>query len=358
MDYRYDTILLRYGRWALDRTRCEDVATYLVLVKETCAGIAQDITRPTALIESASSSALWSPRLQKDDRAAGSHLFSITSQNRRELSLPQRRREYIMLARRKLPDQYATWNRVWGAPYGRRWPSAGTPLQKLDNFSAVQRIRGPFAFQDNSSTRAYEFPWAYHQVTDLGPSRIVEIGGALSGLQFVLAKDGHEVHNVDPFFDYGSGNYDVDPVAEHASLNRAFGTNVILHKSTLPEADLDGQFSAVICVSTLEHLPPESIEATLSTVKKLMAPGGRVILTLDLFLNLAPFCDRTTNVWGSNSSVAWIEDLLGYEMIAGERAELYGYEEFSTEDILSRLDEFAFNVGYPQMAQLVTFRAS
>ena len=263
-----------------------------------------------------------------------------------------------MLAKRNLPAQYAQWNHTWGAPYGRRWPSAGTPLEKLDNRSLIRRIRGPFAFQDNSSTRAYEFPWAYHQLTGLGPSRIVEIGGALSGLQFVLAKDGHEMHNVDPFFDYGSGDYAVDPVAEHASLNRVFGTNVILHKSTLPEADLDGKFSAVVCVSTLEHLPPESIEATLATVKQLIAPGGLVVLTIDLFLNLAPFCNRTANTWGINSSVAWIEDLLGYEMVTGERAELYGYKEFSTEDILSRLDEFSFNVGYPQMAQLVTFRAS
>jgi 2-polyprenyl-3-methyl-5-hydroxy-6-metoxy-1,4-benzoquinol methylase len=262
-----------------------------------------------------------------------------------------------VLARQKLPDHYAQWNRAWGAPYG-RWLSAAAPLKKLDNHSLVRRLRGPFAFQDNSSTRAYEFPWAYHQLTGLGPSRIVEIGGALSGLQFVLAKDGHEVHNVDPFFDYGRGDYTVDPVTAHASLNRAFGTNVILHKSTMPESDLTDKFSAVICVSTLEHLPPESIEATISAVKQLMAPGGLLILTLDLFLNLEPFCNRTTNIWGINSSVAWIEDLLGYELITGDRSELYGYKEFSTDDILSRLDEFAINTGYPQMAQLVTFRAS
>lgn len=219
-------------------------------------------------------------------------------------------------------------------------------------------MRGSFAFQNNSPTRAYEYPWAYYQMAGLGPSRILEIGGALSGLQFVLAKDGHEVHNVDPFSDYGSGGYDVDPVARHASLNRAFGTNVVLHRSTLPEAELDSSFSAVFCISTLEHLPPESIEATLSAVKKLMAPGGLVVLTVDLFLNLVPFCGRTSNRWGINASVAWIEDVLGYQMVTGERAELYGYEDFSTDDILSRLDEFAINVEYPQMAQLVTFRAS
>ena len=263
-----------------------------------------------------------------------------------------------MLARRNLPDQYAQWNRTWGAPYRRRWPLPVTSYKKLKSYSLVQRLCGPFAFQGNSTTRAYEYPWAYHQLDSLGPSRIVEIGGAFSGLQFVLAKDGHEVHNVDPFFDYGRGDYEVEPAEEHASLNRAFGTNVILHKSTLPEADLTGSFSAIICVSTLEHLPPESIEATLSTVKRLVAPGGLVILTIDLFLNLTPFCDRTANIWGSNSSVAWIEDILGYEMIAGERTELYGYKEFSADNVLSRLEEFAINAGYPQMAQLVTFRAS
>ncbi len=280
-----------------------------------------------------------------------------------------------MLARRELPAQYAQWNRVWGAPYGRRWPNAvrnrvlgssdgpGWPpaiglLEKIDNLPPVHRMRGSFAFQNNSPTRSCEYPWAYYQMAGLGPSRILEIGGALSGLQFVLAKDGHEVHNVDPFFDYGSGDYGVDPIAKHAALNRAFGTNVVLHRSTLPEAGLDGSFSAVFCISTLEHLPPESIEATLSAVKKLMAPGGLVVLTVDLFLNLVPFCGRTSNKWGTNASVAWIEDLLGYEIVTGNRAELYGYKDFSTDDILSRLEEFAINVEYPQMAQLVTFRAN
>ena len=267
------------------------------------------------------------------------------------------------------------WNRTWGAPSGRRYPNAlrdraweaasgrrwptVSLLKQLDNRAAVRRVRGPFAFQGNSCTRAYEYPWAYYQLANIGPSRILEIGGALSGLQFVLAKHGHEVHNVDPFIDYGVGNYKIDPVAEHAALNRAFGTNVVLHHSTLPETDLAaGDFSAIFCISTLEHLPSEEIEATLSAVRKLLAPGGLVVLTIDLFLDLAPFCSRTTNRWGINVPVAWIEELLGYPIVTGERAELYGYREFSTDQILCRLEEFSINDGYPQMAQLVTFRAS
>ena len=269
-----------------------------------------------------------------------------------------------MLARRELPTNYRTWDLSWGAPGGRhkglvaqlrRVPP--TTRRAILRNVRVQRARGPFAFQPNTSTRAYEYPWVYHQMAQLKPSRILEIGGALSGLQFVLAKDGHEVHNVDPFLDYGVGDYDVDPIEEHAALNRAFATNVVLHHATLPKAELKGTFAAAYCISTIEHLSPADIEATLRAVKKLLAPGGLLVLTIDLFLNLAPFCDRTTNAWGTNASVAWLDELIGYEMVAGEKSELYGFADFSTEAILSRLEEFAIGTHYPQLAQLVTFKA-
>jgi len=269
-----------------------------------------------------------------------------------------------MLARRELPMEYDRWNRTWGAPFGRHQfasqmlKRAGTATRDSVLGSAtMRRARGPFAFQWNTVTRTYEYPWAYSQVADLGPSRILEIGGALSGLQFVLAKDGHDVHNVDPFHNYGNGAYGPDPVAEHASLNRAFGTDVRLHRSSLPAADLTGSFSAIISISTLEHLTADEVRATLTAVKQLLAPGGVLVLTIDLFLNLVPFCHRATNAWGHNLSVAWIEEFLGYSMVAGDRRELYGYAEFSSDAILSRLEEFAMNFDFPQMAQLVAFRA-
>ena len=280
-----------------------------------------------------------------------------------------------MLARREAPPEFERWNSTWGAPWGRHVvsvPLDGSRREKLVDYverlpgrlrrpvlrsAQANRIRGPFAFQPNTSTRAYEYPWAFHQVKGLGPSRILEVGGALSGLQFVLAKSGYEVHNVDPFFDYGSGQYEVDPIAEHAALNRSFGTDVNLHRATLPEANLSGQFSAVLCISTIEHLAEQDIASTLNAAKEILAPGGLLVLTVDLFLNLEPFCDRKANQWGSNASIAWIEELVGYEMVFGDHSELYGYPEFSAARILSRLEEFAISSQYPQMAQLITFRA-
>lgn len=280
-----------------------------------------------------------------------------------------------MLARRELPAEYEAWNGMWGSPWGRRalaLPFEGgrydivtqvverlpqSARTRMLRAPRLMKARGPFAFQPNTSTRGYEYPWAFHQVHGSGPSRILEIGGALSGLQFVLAKSGHEMHNVDPFLDYGKGSYESDPIAEHATLNQTFGTDVVLHRATLPEANITGPFSAVLCISTIEHLSEKDIVATLSAAKELLIPGGLLVLTVDLFLNLEPFSDRKTNQWGDNTSIAWIEELIGYEMVAGDRSELYGYPEFSVTNILSRLEEFAISNQYPQMAQLVAFRA-
>lgn len=269
-----------------------------------------------------------------------------------------------MLARRDLPPDYGGWNARWGAPWGRneklveyveRLPQEiRSAVLRSDR---MNRARGPFAFQPNTSTRDYEYPWAFHQVNALGPSRVLEIGGALSGLQFVLAKSGHDVHNVDPFFDYGTGSYEVDPIVEHAALNRSFGTSVVLHRATVPEVHVSGQFAAILCISTIEHLSEPDLASTLIAAKELLAPGGLLVLTVDLFLNLEPFCSRKTNRWGSNASIALIQELVGYEMVVGDRSELYGYPEFSADRILSRLEEFTISTGYPQMAQLITFRA-
>ena len=120
---------------------------------------------------------------------------------------------------------------------------------------------------------------------------------------------------------------------------------------------LTAPFSAILCISTIEHLSPEDVEATLVAAKELLAPGGLLVLTVDLFFNLEPFCSRTSNVWGTNASIALMDEILGFEMVSGNQEELYGYPQFSTDNVLNQLEIFAIGVHYPQMAQLVTFRA-
>ncbi len=263
-----------------------------------------------------------------------------------------------MLARSELPRDFRQWNDRWGVPFGRhRLPvqlleRTGSPGRAALARPALRRWRGPFAFQWNTRTRAFEYPWVRDQLARAGARRVLEVGGALSGLQFALAAEGAHVVNVDPFLDYGSGAYEVDPEAEHAALNRAFGTSVELRRATLPDARPDGPFDAAVCVSTLEHLSPADVEATLAVVRDVVVPGGVVVLTVDLFLDLAPFTDRHENRWGRNVSIAWLEGLLGGALVAGERAELYGYPEFDPQRVLAELGSLAMGAEYPQLAQL------
>jgi 2-polyprenyl-3-methyl-5-hydroxy-6-metoxy-1,4-benzoquinol methylase len=262
-----------------------------------------------------------------------------------------------MLARRILPDEYSTWNKKWGAPWGHssRVPGLPTMTRWAGVDYRLAAIFGPFAYQGNSSTRTYEFPWAYYAVRPMSGLRVLEIGGALSGLQFVLARAGCEVHNVDPFFDYGGGEYRSGPERRHAQLNKAFKTDVKLYKSTLPDANIEGTFDVIYSVSTLEHIPKEALEETLIFARRLLKPEGRIVLSVDLFLDLEPFGDRVTNKWGTNVAPKWIADVLKMELADGVPSELLGYEGFSAERILERLEDFAVGSHYPQLAQLMVF---
>ena len=257
-----------------------------------------------------------------------------------------------MLAPIELPSEFVQWNKKWGSPFGRRFRPG--PVFHRVRMPAV-RLIGPFAFQGNSVTRTFEYPWTYAQLATKPEARLLEIGGALSGLQFVLSKEGAEVHNVDPLLDYGSGPFAESTLAEHAQINKRYGTNVILHQSTLQECrELEPGFDANYSVSTLEHVATDDIASTLGQVNRLLRPGGLFILTIDLFLNLIPFCAREVNSYGRNVSVAWIEDLLGFKMISGNTSELYGFPEFDSDRILSNLE--CYMMSGPQMAQVVSWR--
>src|SRR5262245_57660961 len=151
-----------------------------------------------------------------------------------------------MLARRTLPPEYAAWNREWGAPFGRPgynwWPLRGT------RFDAARR--GPFAFLQNNSTREFEYPWAYHELARLGPKRtVVEVGGSVGGLQYVLAAEGHTVINVDPGLAAAGRGWELNPEV-HAWLGRCFGAAVTLVPRPIQDSGLaDGLADAVLCVS-------------------------------------------------------------------------------------------------------------
>ena len=115
------------------------------------------------------------------------------------------------------------WNAKWGAPWGRRalvspldWGRSEKLLDYVDRLpwrlrvpllrsAQMNRVRGPFAFQSNTSTRRFEYPWAFQR--DRGARPFKNPGGRRCALWFSVrtCQKRAEVHNVDPFFDYGEG---------------------------------------------------------------------------------------------------------------------------------------------------------
>lgn len=263
-----------------------------------------------------------------------------------------------MLARRSWSTRYAEWNKRWGAPFGR-------PTRALVQKLVPRRFRshrwciplsGYFAFQPNNDTRAVEYPWAFEALQVQPGMTVLDIGGSLAGLQFVLDKVGCTVTNVDPGEEARGVGWPVRPET-FDKLNRAFGTHVTLKNCFLEEARLPSEsFDRVVSISVLEHIPEADLTTLLAEVRRLLKPGGRFVATLDLFLDVHPFVDKERNAYGHNVSARWLVETSGLELVHGEPSELYGYDRFEPERILKRGEEFFIGLYYPVMAQTLVLR--
>ena len=261
-----------------------------------------------------------------------------------------------MIARRNLPASHLAWNRAWGAPAGiafylwARGLPRGAGFLERTLFAAMPSLRGPFGFQDNSRTRAAEYPWTFYATPITPGLRVLEIGGGLAGFQFVLDLSGCEVVNVDPGLEAHGRGWSVD-ASSLARLNRMFGTKITLHNCFLQDAPLEaGTFDRIFSISVLEHIPLSELPGIMRRAYDLLKPGGYFVITVDLFLNLKPFCSRETNEYGRNVSVRMLAETAPFQLAFGDRTELWGYPEFDLEKVICNLDILLAGE-YPVLAQ-------
>jgi SAM-dependent methyltransferase len=261
-----------------------------------------------------------------------------------------------MLAPRTLPDRYATWNREHLAPYGRRGKRLIGLLGPRNRF--VARYLGPYAWQTNNTLRIFEYPWAYEQLAALGNRlSVVDVGAGLAGFQFSLGQAGHAVHAVDPgMAARGRGSWELDP-DQHAFLAKVYGAPVTLHPTTLAGAGLpDHSMDAIVSISTIEHFAPEDLAEFARETRRLLRPGGHLVLTIDLFLDVAPFTTRESNEYGVNFDVKRLLDEIGATLVAGEPGALVGYGEFDPDRVQSNLSQYLIGSFYPALSQCLVAR--
>jgi SAM-dependent methyltransferase len=216
------------------------------------------------------------------------------------------------------------------------------------------RYAGPFGWQPNNSTRQFEYPWAFDQISRLGSGlAITELGGGVSGLQYVLAREGHRVVNVDP--GQGAG-WSLDS-SLHRRLGKALGAQVALIPSTLSQAELPAASQdVVVSVSALEHFSDEAIAELCREVPRVLKPGGALVLTVDLFPDLHPFTSVPAHETGRNIDLRKLIDDCGLTLTTGTTAELYGFPDFDPQAVQSRLGDLLIGAYYPTLTQALVAR--
>ena len=260
-----------------------------------------------------------------------------------------------MLAPAALPERYSQWNNQHGAPFGR-----GDPKKTMWNLfrsrRSVEELRGPFSVQINNTTREFEYPWAF-EAANLSPGmHVVELGGGLSGFQFVLDSGGCHVVNVDPGMEANGRGWPCDSAAMK-KLNCLFGTHVELRNTTIENAGLaDDSVDRVFSISVIEHLTDQDIVGAMKNVHRCLKVGGLFILTVDLFLNLDPFCSRSRNEFGCNQNIRWMVELGDWELVTGSPTELFGFDSFQADTIVSNMDKYLIGRYYPAMVQCLVLK--
>ncbi|GII81014.1 S-adenosylmethionine-dependent methyltransferase [Sphaerisporangium rufum] len=270
-----------------------------------------------------------------------------------------------MIGRRELPQEQQEWNQRWGVPYGRDCKDLSI-AQRIDDPDPSRF--GPFAYQRNNHTRLFEYPWAYFTAAVEPGMRVVDVGGGLGGLQFVLASEGCEVVNVDPearqVQDWAdkrgwTGFPSVGvPLTEqnHKRLNDAFKTDVRLVTDKIQDVDLPkGTFDRAFCLSVIEHVGQEEARDMLRAMHSLLRPGGLVLLTIDLFLDCKPFGVLDHNVWGTNVDVYEMVSGLGFEVAAGDPRELLGFPEWDYERVVSHIPDYLMGY-FSALSQAIALR--
>jgi 2-polyprenyl-3-methyl-5-hydroxy-6-metoxy-1,4-benzoquinol methylase len=267
-----------------------------------------------------------------------------------------------MIARKRLPAEFEAWNDIWGSPFGYRGNRLYGEGEMLQRAVAEAMLNpadpdfGPFAFQMNSDTRVYEYPWAFSTAKPESGMLVLDVGGGVSGLQYVLAKSGCEVTNFDPGArpDYESSydaNFGMNPEL-HASLNTIFGTAVRLVAEKIQDADLEpGSLDRAFCLSVLEHVDREEAQQMIESMARLLRPGGLALLTVDLFLDLKPFGVLDRNVWGINQDLGALVKGSGLTLAEGDPRELLGFPEFDFNRVVRLLPELRIGRYYPVMTQ-------
>jgi SAM-dependent methyltransferase len=163
-----------------------------------------------------------------------------------------------------------------GAPHAARAPNRVLDLGELQRSDFDQVLaemdalvcREPVSYLHPG--KRWEYPWALERAALAPESRVLDAGCGDSIFPVYLARQGHQVTAVDLEFTGTLGDLHGVPIEYvRADLCR------------LPQPD--GSFDAVFCISVIEHLPEPRIPLAIQELRRVLRPGGKLLLTTDYY---------------------------------------------------------------------------
>gem|GEM_PF-1364120 len=167
-----------------------------------------------------------------------------------------------------------------GAGRRQRPPNRVLDLSELErpDYRAILADLDRLLLQDPISylhpSKRWEYPWALEQAGLKPASRILDVGSGGSIFPVYLAAAGHSVTASDRV---------VLP-----RLDRWHDIKINYLQTDLAALGLgEAVFDAVFCISVIEHLPPGGIGLALAELRRVLVPGGKLLLTTDFYQEAA-----------------------------------------------------------------------
>lgn len=107
----------------------------------------------------------------------------------------------------------------------------------------------------------------------------------------------------------------------------------------------DHFFDLIVCLETLEHLPPDSTAALFRELRRILKPGGKLFLTVPWAEDLAretiycPFCESLFHRWQHLNSFSRekLGALIGAQGFRVERCATIDFEQFQLDFMFPRI---------------------
>jgi len=161
------------------------------------------------------------------------------------------------------------------------WGFSETPDSEILT-DLVALSRDKLGFFPKTVIRALEYPWFAKRMADAAGKRILDVGAGVNVLPFWLAARGAEVVTVD--------NHPLRrDLADRSNWNEwgfldygAMDGRIASFNMDMAKFALGTSFDVIYSVSVIEHMPAATRRAVIGQMAALLAPGARLLLSLDL----------------------------------------------------------------------------